>query len=196
MRKFLLTLAIALMTVMNVNAQTGYEDTDHEVAISFGGASNSQKIDFYEKIPTIIVGAQYKDDKHTGPISVEYFYHSNKWLGLGGIACYGESSQNIYIGNKIDGRWKNNYLTLMPAIKLNYLRKKNFGMYSKLGVGVTLRFENIDWGEEQNNKDTYTLFNWQASLLGIEVGNPYFRGFAELGIGEQGIACIGVRYKF
>ena len=40
------------------------------------------------------------------------------------------------------------------------------------------------------------MFNFQVSAIGVEVGSPKFRGFAELGYGEQGIALIGLRYKF
>jgi len=39
-------------------------------------------------------------------------------------------------------------------------------------------------------------FNFQASLIGVEVGSQKLRGFAEFGVGEQGIAQAGVRYKF
>ena len=39
-------------------------------------------------------------------------------------------------------------------------------------------------------------FNWQFSFIGVEVGSPYLRGFAELGTGEQGVVCAGIRYKF
>jgi hypothetical protein len=40
------------------------------------------------------------------------------------------------------------------------------------------------------------LFNLQLSLIGVEAGSPNMRAFAELGFGEQGIVCAGLRYKF
>ena len=49
-------------------------------------------------------------------------------------------------------------------------------------------------GEKNSSNDVF--FNFQASLIGIEVGNQQVRGFAELGIGEQGIGLAGVRFKF
>ena len=36
---------------------------------------------------------------------------------------------------------------------------------------------------------------FQASLIGAEFGKQ-FRGFAELGVGEQGFLLAGIRYKF
>ena len=47
MKKLLVLAAVALMAATNVNAQEGYDDTKHEVAISLGGASNSQWIDVF-----------------------------------------------------------------------------------------------------------------------------------------------------
>ena len=36
---------------------------------------------------------------------------------------------------------------------------------------------------------------FQLSVLGAEFGGK-FRGFAELGIGDQGLLQAGIRYKF
>lgn len=38
-------------------------------------------------------------------------------------------------------------------------------------------------------------FMFQLSVLGAEFGGK-FRGFAELGVGDQGILQAGIRYKF
>ncbi|MBQ6032088.1 MAG: hypothetical protein IJL29_03585, partial [Prevotella sp.] len=80
----------------------------------------------------------------------------------------------------------------------DWLRSKNFGMYSKLAAGVTLRHEKIDFvnGKEDNYNETALHFNWQASLIGAEVGGENIRAFAEVGMGEQGILLVGVRTRF
>ena len=83
-------------------------------------------------------------------------------------------------------------------------------------IGVSQCSEDI-WREKQNaelrmgayfqdnvelrfaaayDSDSEIHVNWQASLLGIEAGGPTIRGFLELGTGEQGIALVGLRYKF
>lgn len=50
--------------------------------------------------------------------------------------------------------------------------------------------------ETGDDKDkTKVAVGWQASLVGAEFGNA-FRGFLELGCGEQGILVAGLRYKF
>ena len=190
--------AVAMMTAMNVSAQNGYDETKHEVAITLGVWSNSQVIDVFENVGGALVGATFEDESFTGPISAEYFYHVKNWLGVGGILAYGQNKQDVYLGREKDGVSKNTYVTLMPAVKFDWLRKKHFGMYSKLAFGATLRnekYESVN-PSTKDDSDSEVHVNWQASLLGMEAGGPTLRGFLELGTGEQGIFLIGVRYKF
>ncbi|MBO4464383.1 MAG: hypothetical protein J5797_09355 [Prevotella sp.] len=191
-------VAVAMMTAMNVNAQNGYDETKHEVAITYGIDSNSQIIDAFESIGGALVGAKFENESFTGPISAEYFYHVKNWLGVGGILAYGQNKQDVFLAGDKDGVSKNSYLTLMPAVKFDWLRKKHFGMYSKLAVGATLRNEKYDSNDNSSRDydDNSMHVNWQVSLLGIEGGSPTIRGFLELGTGEQGIILAGVRYKF
>ncbi len=199
MKKLFFITAVALMTATSVQAQSnGYDDTMHEVAVSGGAGSNSQIIDGFENLSSVLVGATTKNEKFTGPVSAEYFYHMKNWLGVGGILAYGQSKQDVYFLGVKEGVNKNTYLTLMPAVKFDWLRKKYFGMYSKLAVGATLRNEkyNGDAPSDKDYSDSEFHVNWQVSLLGMEAGSPVIRGFIELGTGEQGIILAGLRYKF
>ena len=198
MKKFLVMAAVAMMTAMNVSAQNGYDETKHEVAITLGVWSNSQIIDVFEILGGALVGAKFENESFTGPISAEYFYHVKNWLGVGGILAYGQNEQDVFLSREKDGVIKNTYVTLMPAVKFDWLRKKHFGMYSKLAFGATLRNEKYDSTKDSNkdDNDSELHVNWQASLLGMEAGGPTLRGFLELGTGEQGIFLIGLRYKF
>ena len=71
MKKILVMIAAAMMAVTSVNAQNGYDDTKHEVAVTYGVESTSQWLDVYEEMGTIIFGASYSDSEFTGPSSVE-----------------------------------------------------------------------------------------------------------------------------
>lgn len=197
MKKILLLAVAAMMTAMSANAQEGY-NTKHEVAISYGSLSNSEWIDDLEKVTTAMFGASYGNEKFTGPFSAEYFYHTKNWLGLGGIFVMGKNTQDVFVGGNKDGKLTHHYFTLMPAAKFDWLRKKHFGMYSKVALGVTLRNESLDSDNsavsDDSNSDIHV--NWQLSFVGMEFGSPTLRGFVETGVGEQGIALIGVRYKF
>ena len=199
MKKILVMLTAAMMVALSANAQNGYDDTKHEVAIGLGAGANSQWVDVLEDLTSAIFTGEVDDRKFTGPFSAEYFYHVKNWFGVGGIFVYGHSSQDITShGNSKIGDVSNNYLTLMPAAKFDWLRKKYFGMYSKLAVGATLRSESIDFDDddEHDSSDSKLHVNWQLSLLGIEAGTPTIRAFVEIGTGEQGIGLIGLRYKF
>ena len=200
MKKLIFMVTAALMMAVNVNAQEGYEDTKHDVSITFGVESNSQWIDTFENI---FSNYTYENDRYMEPISAEYFYHLNKMLGLGAGFVYGNHKQDLYdrwssSKDKIRiGKSSNSYYTLMPAVKFNFVRKKNFGLYSKAALGVTYRTESFDYIDDSDDYDEKgLLLNWQLSFIGVEAGSPYLRGFAELGIGEQGIVCAGIRYKF
>lgn len=196
--KKIISMAIALIMAVNVNAQEGYEDTKHEVSIALGIEANSQWIDDFEDI---FDGYSCNNESCMEPISVEYFYHINKMLSLGAIFVYGNRKEDAYAlwSSKQDriGKCSNNYYTLLPTVKFNFVRKKNFGLYSKAGLGVTYRTESMDYDDGSGDySEKALLFNWQLSLIGVEAGSPYMRAFAELGFGEQGIVCAGLRYKF
>ncbi|MBR3009254.1 MAG: hypothetical protein IKH91_00350 [Prevotella sp.] len=188
---------VALMTIVGVQTAMAQDEFKHEVAISYGALSNSQILDVFEEAITAPFhgGTTLKDDKFFGPISAEYFYHLQPWIGIGGILVYGQKKGDLYSDsdNKKIGEDKNTYLTVMPAAKFDWFRRANVGLYSKLGVGVTLRHdvsEDIDYDESNLH------VNWQLTAIGVEVGSKQIRAFAELGTGEQGIFLGGIRCKF
>ena len=204
--KKIITMTVALlMGAATINAQEGYEDTNHEVAISYGVASTSQILNVFETIVGVITGGKFTNEREFGPLSVEYFYHAKKWLSVGGIFVYGNNTQDIIrYDSSVDGMKQvgdvtRNYFTLMPAVKFDWLRKKHFGLYSKVAVGATLREEKMtsyDTTKDPSSSDNMLHVNWQASPIGIEAGGTYGRVFGEVGMGEQGIARSGLRYKF
>lgn len=204
--KRILTLTIAaLLGFTTMNAQEGYNDAQHEVALSYGAMSTSQWLDVFETIVNNIVGARYENERIFGPLAVEYFYHAKKWLGVGGTFVYGSNTQDIVrYDSEIDGYKQvgditRNYFTLMPAVKFDWLRKKHFGLYSKAAFGATLREETAtshDTTKDPSKHDYMVHINWHTTLIGIEAGGSYLRGFVEAGVGEQGTVLGGLRYKF
>ena len=197
MKKILFLVAAAMMAATSVNAQDSFDEPKQEVAISLGGLSNSDIITVFENLGAGLIGVTVDNDSFLGPISAEYFYHVKPWLGIGGIVVYGQMSQDVYLMGKDkgkDGDLKNHYFTVMPAVKFDWLRKKNVGLYSKLAIGATLRNEQVDYldADKEGYDESDWHVNWQASLIGVEVGGVHLRGFLELGTGEQGIGLIGL----
>lgn len=200
MKKIMMMVAVALMTAMSVNAQGGYEDTKHEIGISYGAMSNTTWMSIGDAMGTILTfgAVKYSDGNFTGPIAVEYFYHLNPVVGVGAIGAYAKETKDILVANENYGEAKNSYVTVMPAAKFNWLRKKYFGLYSKVAAGLTFASlkENYTKSGAENQSESKVGFNFQASALGIEAGSENIRAFAELGVGEQGVILAGIRAKF
>ena len=147
-------------------------------------------------------GETLDGEKYVGPIGLEYYYHTSPLLGVGAVAVLATNHQNGFRNNVQSSHTTRTYFSFMPSVKLNWLRKHNWGLYSKVAAGATyIRFAQDDYddnGKKTNEKRTVNdlMFNFQASLIGIEAGGQNVRGFIELGVGEQGVALAGVRCKF
>ena len=226
---FLKTMAAAVILCgasLNAQAQnSGYYDTKDEVAVAVGVGSNSQIINAFSSIfsvmgealiSSMLTGGQYvgsttyENEKDIPALSVEYFHHLSPGVSIGGIAAFNGTSSDMYcklrhtdgttVTNEKIGSSHKYYFSVMPAAKFDWLRRKNFGLYSKVAVGATYYTEkqkqDVEGDKKKVHDDSGVRFNFQASLLGVEVGSQKFRGFAEFGVGEQGIALAGLRYKF
>ena len=200
--KSLLTiLAISALLCIPAQAQ---EETRHELSFSYGVLPNSIWIDVLTDVIPAAFGVEYKNDNYVGPIGVEYFYHTSPLVGVGAVGVFATNNEDGYHKNSdlLDSHRVKSYFTFMPAVKFNWLRKNNWGMYSKLALGGTYtRFTEQNYddnGHKEGAKEITNdcIFNFQASLIGVEAGNDQVRGFAELGVGEQGLALAGIRFKF
>lgn len=200
--KFLLA-ALAVCAFVSIPAQAQDEmETRHEVAISYGAVPNSVWIDVYSDIIPAIFGEKREGKNYVGPIGLEYYYHTSPLIGVGAVAVFATNKQDCFYNDIQTSAITRSFFSFMPSAKFNWLRKKNWGLYSKVAAGVTyakLNDEDYDdngkkTGNTADSKDL--LFNFQASLIGVEAGSAHVRAFAEFGVGEQGIILGGVRYKF
>lgn len=225
MKKIIVCLTAALLVggTMKVNAQKhSYYDTRHEVGVTIGSGANTQIIGALCDLTEIMVDAlittpltggretayfTYGDEKYTPAISVEYYYHVNKLIGLGGYVAYNGMTRDMYTNVKNNetgaqtkeksGEASRHNWSVMPAAKFDWLRKKNIGLYSKVGVGVSIMNEKQESSNLKSDFDDTTVgFNFHVTPIGIEFGSPNWRGFAEVGMGEQGIVLAGLKYKF
>ena len=199
--KCLLTAVTIAMLFIPVHAQEEQE-IRHELSISYGAVPNSIWIDMLSDIIPAVFGETYDNGNYVGPIGIEYYYHTSPLIGVGAIGVFTTHDEDGFRKEILTKHRDKTYITLMPAVKFNWLRKKNWGMYSKIGLGGTyINYTNRDYdenGRQTDEKETTNdfVFNFQASLIGVEAGNDNVRGFAELGVGEQGIALAGVRFRF
>ena len=177
-------------------------ETRHEISVSYGTVPNSVWIDILSEVIPAIFGESSENHKYYGPIGLEYYYHTSPLIGVGGIFMFSTNNEDVYVSNALDTHRTRSYYSIMPSVKFNWLRKEKWGLYSKVALGATyIQFRDKDYdstGHKTGKTETTNdmVFNFQASLLGCEVGGIHWRGFAELGIGEQGIILGGVRYRF
>lgn len=200
----LLLLCVALLT----KAQEIYNpDTDfkrNEISVSAGIGTSVEFIDAYADVFATLLVGNTTNNTYSGSYSIEYSHRINRLIGLGCIASYEHSSSdysNIYLQGNSDfmGSQKNDYYTLIPTIKFNWLRRKYLTLYSKGGIGITYRHSkdipSSSQSEGKVEKDDDFFFNFQESPIGIELGRTLC-GFAEVGFGQQGCLIIGAKYKF
>lgn len=192
-------LFAALMAVMSLQAQD--EKPRHEIGVSYGagvsligdGIGNSVGTGLFDAL----FGYNWTNRKEFGSLGLEYFYHlsDNPRVALGGILTYARYGEDVEKDGVKKGDRKRTYMTLMPSVKYYYVDGKNFGLYSKAAVGVMMLHSKSSMNS-QSDSDSSFRFMGQVSLLGVEAGSQNLRGFLEFGIGEQGIALIGLKCKF
>lgn len=136
---------------------------------------------------------------HRGPIytsgawSLSYDYRFKKWFDLGlTLGYYGEYSKTY--SNKdlsLTSHNRAHFVTVMPLLWFTWLNRKWVRMYTTIGLGATFG-TGTDFDGEKFSEDTAAF---QFTPIGISVGRSLF-GFAEVGLGAQGVLMMGVGYKF
>ena len=193
-----LLAALAISALVYVPAQA-QDEPRHEVSFSYGAIPNSLWIDITSDVISSMFGATYEHSGVVGPIGVEYHYRTSPLIAVGAIATFAKHNEEENVQGSIARTSENSYFTLMPSVKFNWLRRPNWGMYSKVAAGASLRHSSLQNKAEEHAKkvtDNVAFFNFQVSAVGIEAGTENVRGFAELGIGEQGVGLAGVRFRF
>ena len=201
-------LLLALLFANDVKAQVIGKDikTNNEFSLTYGTLSNSEWIEAFGEVVTVMFGGDTKTRNAFGPMSAEYFRRITPVVAVGAIGSVSSFREDMMkrtttaagetTSEKI-GDYTRSYFSFMPAAKFNWLRKEHFGMYSKVAAGITFANTNMKDTDPSvaTKKDNNVMFNFQASLIGIEAGGQ-LRGFAEFGMGEQGAILVGIRYNF
>ena len=190
MKKLFVTLCVALFSMV---AQA--QDSKNEIGVFYGLGSASN---LFSIITSSISAAAGDQSSFWGPIGVEYYYHVSPVVGVGAVATYAGCKAEDEKTRQDD--LTETFISVMPSVKFNWLRKKNFGMYSALSAGAMFASvkcnDNAKAADPDAKDETVTSFMFQATAIGAEFGGEQFRGFVEAGVGEKGVLCAGLRYKF
>ena len=195
-------MALALIASCSAFAQSDGSNGEpkHEISLGYGlPFNNSNSLEFLSHcLSANYNDKEFKNNRYIGPLSVEYFYHVSPVVGVGIIGVFNNHKESVKRNGAVVAEQNFLYLTFMPAFKFNWLRRDNWGLYSKIGAGYTqyhLKYtEKVP--DKSQTTSNYSSFNFHVSVIGAEVDSDKVRGFAELGFGEQGLALAGLRLRF
>lgn len=113
-------------------------------------------------------GTRY-DFGFSGHFFADYHYGLNKFVSVGGQADY----QSICWTDSQDGRVRNHDLSIMPTLRLTWLRSEWVRLYSGLGAGMLIAWDNTGGSEAA------PVFNLNS--IGLQVGKGPWTGSLDLG---------------
>lgn len=183
MKKIFLMVAL-MVAAMGAQAQNN-DDLKNEIGVyyGFGSASNI--------VSAIGTAFNFNSEDQTGfwgPVGVEYYYRVTPMVSLGAAA----SIAGCTWSKKNDTSSK--YISVMPSVKLNWIHREHFGLYSAAFAGLMFHHANMKVDGKEST-DNSTNFMGHLTAIGAEAGGQ-LRGFAEIGFGERGMLTVGLRYKF
>lgn len=154
----------------------------------FRGGYSLQDFEFSK----IYADAEY----YTGVYSLNYSYRFNRTVSFGAALCYAGVTRRYrsIADDSSAGGDNRHFFSVMPLLRLYWLNSRYVCLYSSVGLGVTVERDIEKFGNRRL-VHTETMFAGQFSPLGITVGKRLY-GFAELGVGTQGVIIGGIGYRF
>ena len=205
MKKILLAIVAltGLLASTGAQAQTYYKEYHpNEISFSYGvsliGSVASSVIGTAGAINQFLDlddGITVKSGGSKGILNLGYSYQMTRVFSLGGAVGFNRVSVKLSDKTGSVTAASGNIYTIMTTGKFDWFRTRSdqFGMYSKVGLGVMI--VNSELVEDETTTRNWVLPTGQLSLVGLEVGRG-FSGFLELGAGFQGIVQVGIRARF
>lgn len=191
-------MLVLLAAALPVRAQEFAKQ--HELRLAAGFSPLDLHIDNFDRTGGSFAGnyLQYKGPTYTTGASwaLSYGYRFTKWFDLSLSVVY--FGQYADIRSNVDDSLimhdRNHMLTLLPAARFTWLNRDLVRLYSSVAFGLT--FDSGIYDSYSNHRRWRGIDPaFQLVPVGIAVGRSVF-GFAEVGIGMQGLAVVGIGYKF
>ena len=192
--KKILTILLSLFIALSVNAK----DYNNELSFTYGQFTVPQ----FAYVMGGVLGSAFTlghftfdNTKFIGAAGFEYVHYTNDWFGFGGTVMCDYSTSDAYNvsseGEKTyNGKFNLGFISIMPNVKFSWFNREKVSLYSKLALGPGIVFSN---GDSIENNITFAA---QVTPIGVDFGKNTIRGFAELGVGMQGILNLGIRKLF
>jgi hypothetical protein len=203
----LLTLSILAST--SINAQKRYYP--HEINVGYGYYTTTQMFSALT-MAFVTVGSlgtlQMKNPSMIGSFSASYGYHFNKVVALRATIGADASTWDAYRKQDLNatttaidcGKLSFTGAFVGAELEIDYLYTQWVKLYGYVGIAATLNWFSYNPNTEgqllgyQQNNGFFPFVNGQATPIGISVGKQ-FGGFAELGLGYNGLVRAGLYYK-
>lgn len=155
----------------------GQDPSRHEVRLGWGDmlfetmafhASSTHQYPINK--PTGYRFQENRDYGYTGHIFAEYRYHFSPLFSLGMQTDF----EGIFWTTETGFRSRNYNLTLLPNVRFTYFRREWVRLYSGIGAGLLVAFDN-----ERRTEAAPAL---NLNFLGVQVGRGRWSGSVELGL--------------
>lgn len=159
------------------------------ISLLYTPSISAQKTEMKNNDVSLIYGIKpfswrniFDNSTSIGIFSLQYMRQTARWLGVGAMIGY------QHFGKKNEFDQSGDDFTAMAMLRVSWINKPNFVLYSKAGIGAT-------WGNY--NSDGNTGAALQLPLIGasFNLGKGFF-GLAELGFGSLGFLMLGGGYCF
>lgn len=172
------------------------------VTFSYGyGAVTSFDSYANKRFPFFYNNAQSQEDPEGritscfGTVSVGFNYEITPWLELNIPFVYSHSrgwQECVRGSNDMSGYQTDDWVTLLPTLRINWMRNNWLSLYTRMGVGVGIGSRWVACDADQTTKVT---FGYQVSPLGVEMGKGKLCFFVEGGYGFTGYVTAGLKLK-
>lgn len=127
-----------------------------------------------------------------GTLSVGFNYEINPWLELNIPFVYSHNKGRQEFRNVTKTGQKDDWFTILPSLRINWVRNNWLSVYTRAGVGVGLGNRWVSVDVDQSAK---AIFAYQISPVGVEMGKGRFCFFVEGGYGFTGAVTGGIKLK-
>ncbi|MCR4823848.1 MAG: hypothetical protein K5849_00660 [Bacteroidales bacterium] len=177
MKKFILSALVVILTF----PAFAQPSRNNEIAVTYGLNAMDAIAFSVNSLGNMVLSEDVLERQSTGNIGIEYFHRVSPLVSVGGIFTYYKATDTT--GD--EPVTEKSYI-FMPSVKFHWYQREWFSAYSKCAAGI---------GIDNDDEGTEAAFDWQASLLGLEVGRTV-RFFTEAGFGDQGVVLAGLRVRF
>ncbi|MBC7349806.1 MAG: hypothetical protein H5U05_07535 [Candidatus Aminicenantes bacterium] len=191
--KSLMVLILVLALTFSLVSYSYGQQKRHEFSVGYGLVTSSQIADILTNllVITITIGQATKvDNKYPGAFILSYKYAGRSRLAFGLTFAYDRASGNLAMSDTPVGTYSENYYTGAVEMDYRFINRKNFCLYSGLGLGLTVRKGTYTYSDTETSSSSFPVV--QVTLLGFRIGDKIAL-FGEFGGGYKGVFHGGIR---